>query len=601
MGLVVSLLNQLAQSNPLIRMKQKILSFVSILFLAPLHAAPVHLVDEKPVASKQLEDGTLWIDFGKVSFGNLRVTLPKGGEAKMKFHYGEKDADGRIDRKPPGTVRYAVAEISGKEGETLVVAPPADKRNIQQPAAILTPKEWGVVLPFRWVEIEGWPRGVSADGIIRQSAFASTWDDNAATFESSDETLNRIWELCKYSIKATTFAGVYVDGDRERIPYEADAYLNQLSHYYTDPDVKMARDTYDRLMAHPTWPTEWAPHMVFMAYADWMQTGDAEWLRPRYEALKTKLLIERAGEDGLIRSNKEQQNKTDIVDWPKTERDGYQFKEVNTVVNAFHLAAVVRMSEIARAVGNEADAKAYEARYKKTLEAFNKQLLIANKGIYRDGTGTDHASSHANFFPLAFGLVPEANRKSVSDYVVKKGMACSVYAAQYLMEALFFNGRDKDALALILADGDRSWKHMVNSGTTITWEAWDQKYKPNQDWNHAWGAAPGNLLPRFVLGAETITPGWKKIRIAPQPGDLTFARGKVTTPLGSVKIDWKRDAVFQLEVELPKGMEANIEVPLSKPEDKVWIDGKAVAATRKGAKLLLDQPVKGSVKITVKP
>lgn len=72
----------------------------------------------------------------------------------------------------------------------------------------------------------------------------------------------------------------------------------------------MARDTYDRLMAHPTWPTEWAPHMVFIAYADWMQTGDAEWLHPRYEALKSKLLIERAGEDGLIQSNKEQQKKS---------------------------------------------------------------------------------------------------------------------------------------------------------------------------------------------------------------------------------------------------------------------------------------------------
>ena len=263
-------------------MKNKILSGISlsifISFLMSLHAAPVHLVDEKAVASKELEDGTLWIDFGKVSFGNLRVNLPKGAEAKMRFHYGEKSADGRIDRKPPGSVRYAMAEITPKPGEAWVVAPPADPRNIKHPAAILTPAKWGVVLPFRWVEIEGWPRGASIDGIVRQSAFAATWDDHAASFDSSDETLNRIWELCKYSIKATTFAGVYVDGDRERIPYEADAYLNQLSHYYTDPDVLMARDTYDRLMAHPTWPTEWAPHMVFMAYADWMQTGDAEWL-----------------------------------------------------------------------------------------------------------------------------------------------------------------------------------------------------------------------------------------------------------------------------------------------------------------------------------
>ena len=100
--------------------------------------------------------------------------------------------------------------------------------------------------------------------------------------------LNRIWELCRYSIKATTFAGVYVDGDRERIPYEADAYLNQISHYATDNDIQMARDTIDHLMKYPTWPTEWAPHMVFMAYADWMHTGDTEWLAPRYRSIQNQ-------------------------------------------------------------------------------------------------------------------------------------------------------------------------------------------------------------------------------------------------------------------------------------------------------------------------
>ena len=354
-------------------------------------------------------------------------------------------------------------------------------------------------------------------------------------------------------------------------------------------------------MTYPTWPTEWAPHMVFMAHADWMKTGDAEWLRPRYEALKAKLLIERAGDDGLVRSSKENQKKTDIVDWPVGERDGYVFSEINTVVNAFHLAAVSRMAEIAHAVGNEVDAKAYEERYKTTLAAFNKQLFMPEKGAYRDGTGTDHTSTHASFFPLAFGLVPESDSAKVSDFIVSKGMKCSVYAAQYQLEALFKADRGTDALALILADGDRSWKHMVNSGTTITWEAWDQKYKPNQDWNHAWGAAPGNLLPRFILGAEPLAPGCKTLRIAPQTGGLKYAHGKIPTPLGSVKMDWKNDNAFQLEIELPKGMNAKVELPTTKSGDKVWIGEKPVSAKRVGSKLILDELVSGSVKLTVKP
>ena len=93
---------------------------------------------------------------------------------------------------------------------------------------------------------------------------------------------------------------------------------------------------------------------------------------------------------------------------------------------------------------------------------------------------------------------------------------------------------------------DRSWRHMVESGTTITWEAWDQKYKPNQDWNHAWGAAPANQLPRWVLGAQPLAPGWTRALIRPNPGRLRFAEGKIPTPRGPIWVSWCHGATFQL-------------------------------------------------------
>jgi len=298
-------------------------------------AAPVRLVDEAPVSITRVKPDLIRIDFGRVSFGNIQLTPPAGADHPVSMYFGEDFP--------------------------LRAAPPADERNTTTdrpgtPPAVLTPTEWGVVLPFRWVEIEGWPGELSPNNIIRKSAFASTWDDQAAAFESSDEMLNRIWDLCRYSIKATTFAGVYVDGDRERIPYEADAHLNQLSHYATDHDIQMARDTFDHLMKHPTWPTEWSFHMIFMAHADYRHTGDNKWLSSRYESLKPKLLLEKSRGDGLLVSSEAQINKLDIVDWPLMERDGFVFRPVNTVVNAFHIGALGMMSEIAAALGKDEEA-----------------------------------------------------------------------------------------------------------------------------------------------------------------------------------------------------------------------------------------------------
>lgn len=539
------------------------------------------------------------MDFQRVAFGNLLITPPVGLSNTVKVHFGEALENGRINRKPPGSVRYAVVEIKPTGTQPILVAPPADARNTKQPAAVLTPESWGVVMPFRWVEIEGWPGELKPAQIVRQSAFSATWNDADAAFHSSDEMLNRIWDLSRYSIKATTFAGVYVDGDRERISYEGDAYLNQLGHYATSNDIQMARDTFDRLIKLPTWPTEWASHMIFMAYADWMHTGDAKWLAPRYESLKKKLLLERVGEGGLVLSNDPQIKRDDIVDWPTAERDGYVFTKTNTVVNAFYLRALADMAELAEAVGNTAEASKYREDSLAARTRFQADLFDATSGRYRDGVGTNHSSLHANLFPLAFGIVPAEQRKSVASWLAGRGMVCSVYAAQYLLEGLFENGADEQALKLITASNDRSWRHMVESGTTITWEAWDQHYKPNQDWNHAWGAAPANLLPRFILGAQPSLPGWKRAQIRPHPGGLSSASGKIPTPLGPILVDWKNAASFSISIKLPPHMKAQVEIPAAVGSTGVSLDGKPAAAHREAGWWILEKDISDTAKIEI--
>ena len=114
--------------------------------------------------------------------------------------------------------------------------------------------------------------------------------------------------------------------------------------------------------------------------------------------------------------------------------------------------------------------------------------------------------------PLAFGIVPETHLKTVVDFVKSRKMACSVYGAQYLLEGLFAAGEGQYALDLMRATNDRSWWNMIKVGSTITMEAWDMKYKPNSDWNHAWGAAPGNIIPRCMWGITPKTPAFGLIQ-----------------------------------------------------------------------------------------
>lgn len=568
-------------------------------------AAPTHLVTEPPVSISEVESGTYLVDFGKVAFGNLVLTGAQDTRARVTVHFGESLEDGRVDRTPPGNVRYRDTRATLVGDTPKRIAPGRNEKNTRPgdastPPAIRTPREWDVVIPFRWVEIEGFPGTLQAANVSRNAAYLSAWNDAASDFRSSSDLLNRIWSLSRDSIKATTFAGLYVDGDRERIPYEGDAYLNQISHYYTDYDKQMARDTFDHLLRHPTWPTEWASHMVFMAHADWMHNADSEWIRQRYDLLKTKLLLPRSRPDGLIESDDDQIRKGDLVDWPPGERDGYVFSSVNTVVNAFHLRTLALMSELATAIGNVDDARYYTDIYDRTYASFQAELFSTERRLYRDGLATDHSALHANLFPLAFGLVPEDRKDAVTAWLAEQDMRCSVYAAQYLLQALLQNGEATRALELVTAQGNRSWRHMVESDATITWEAWDAQYKPNLDWNHAWGAAPANLLPRYVLGVEPLEPGWSAARIRPTPANLEFASGTVPTPGGAVAVHWQMTPAFQLDLELPTTMEGQLQVPVTPGSSEVTINGKPARARKDGNYWIVEDRVTGSVEVVVR-
>ena len=138
---------------------------------------------------------------------------------------------------------------------------------------------------------------------------------------------------------------------------------------------------------------------------------------------------------------------------------------------------------------------------------------------------------------------------------------------------------------------------MLDSGTTLTWEDWDQRYKGNQDWNHAWGAAPANLLPSYVLGARPLAPGWTRAEIAPQPGTLSRAEGKVPTPLGPILIRWEKTSAFKLALKLPPGVKARVRLPASALEKAVLVNGCLVTARRTDQEWILESDVSGTAVI----
>lgn len=586
---------------------------------------PIRKNDDYPEKVNPVGTNSYFADFGKAAFGRIRVRLYAENEGEsVTVHLGELASEGRVSRSPGGTIRYSQHKIHLNQGwNTYVVTIPQDKRNTGS-QAVLVPEYVGEVTPFRYCEIENYNHPLETKDLVRETAFYP-FNDFDSHFHSSDSILNKVWDISKYSIKATTFAGVYVDGDRERIPYEADALINQLSHYCVARDYSMARYTHEYLIKRPTWPTEWILQSVLIAWEDYMYTGNTLSLEHYYEDLKAKTLTALADEKGFIstrtgkvtpevlRSIHFNGQLRDIVDWPHTgilglekeeggETDGFVFTDINTVVNAYHYRALVLMSEIAQILNKKEDVRFYSDRASLLKKSFNALLFDKERGVYVDGIGTDHASLHANMFPLAFGLVPEKEVARVVKFIRSRGMACSVYGSQFLLDGVY-NAEDADyGLQLLTSTGERSWYNMIRAGSTITMEAWDNKYKPNQDWNHAWGAAPANLIPRKLMGIEPLEAGFEKIRIKPQPGSLASAKIKTPTIRGDVEVAFTNNTgqSFELVTIIPANTSAEIYLPYYGKKQSVYMNGKSVKFKRQGNFSVIENVNAGQWKIIVK-
>jgi alpha-L-rhamnosidase len=562
---------------------------------------PLNKQDYSPTHITKLADDYTLIDFDKARFGRLRINLFGTKEIDtVSIHLGEKVKDGKIDRNPEGSVRYELIKVLVKPGwHTYEVLIPPHYYQGKPDRILRMPDYIGKVMPFRYCEIGNYPSELITADKVQQISVFYPFDEEASSFYSSDTVLNAVWEMCKHTIKATSFCGMYVDGDRERFPREADSYLAQMTHYGVEREFSLARYTHEFQITYSSQWTEWLMHVVLMAWEDFMETGDTSSMAHYYEDLKAKTLMDLAREDGLIstrtglvtwdvinavhwkktewqRQKKDMPNFRDIVDWPQSgelglserqgETDDFEFEDINTVVNAFHFRTLVLMERIAKQLGKNEEALLFESQAELVKRSFNKILLDKKTGIYVDGEGSTHSSLHANMFAVTFGLAPEKNLPKIVEFIKSRGLAYSPYGALYLLESLFQTGKADYALDLMTQQSDRGWARWIYEfGATNALESWGPEFKPNLDWSHAWGSAPGTIIPRKLMGIEPIEPGYRKIRIKPQPGWLKHAEIELPTIRGDVHVAFQNvpGEKFELNVSIPANMQADVFLPKS--------------------------------------
>jgi hypothetical protein len=255
----------------------------------------------------------------------------------------------------------------------------------------------------------------------------------------------------------------------------------------------------------------------------------------------------------------------DFNDWLNLG-GGASEQVIDTAFYAYYAQA---MSEMASAIGDNADAVSYATLHNNIGSAF--------AGFFNpDGSFKDGSSQTGYALAFTLNLVPPALRAQAAQQFANSitqfddHLATGFIGTPRLLPALHNAGLDNLAEQILLQQTYPSWLYQVLLGATTMWERWDGWMPASgfetpgmNSFNHYAFGSVGQYLYNAVGGINAASPGYHSILIHPVPGNgLNWAAASYNSVAGLISTAWTNvDGAFRLDVLIPPNTTAQIDVP----------------------------------------
>jgi len=400
---------------------------------------------------------------------------------------------------------------------------------------------------FRFVKIEAVEGSLelnSVKGVLEYKEI-----EYKGSFVCNDARLNAVFDTAAYTVHLNMQDYIWDGIKRDRLVWIGDLHpevSTVCSVFGYDDSVEksldFARDTYPIndenngiWMVFPSYSCWW-----IIIHRDWyMQNGRLDYLlgQKEYMYKLCESLLARIYDDGTLDFGGNY-----FVDWSSADTP---FREAG-----FRGCLVL---------GLRAAAEIFEAYGDPEMQ--NKCLVAAEnvKKILPEFSGNKQVTAMA-----ALGGLCDINE---AEGIITKDLltGLSTFYGYYVLQALAKAGNIQAAID-IMRD---YWGAMIDHGATSFWEDFDIEWTRNAgrideiptadkvdihgtygkhcykklrlSLCHGWAGGPADFIAKNILGVEILEAGCRKIRVAPNLGDLSWVRGTYPTPYGVIKIEHKKE------------------------------------------------------------
>ena len=380
------------------------------------------------------------------------------------------------------------------------------------------------------------------------------------SFKCSDDRLNQIWQTGAYTVHLCMQDYLWDGVKRDRLVWIGDMHPEVMTVNTVFGDQQVVRKSLD-YVRDKTAPTDWMNDIcsyslwwIIIQHHLYQWYGDVDYLKEQGDYLQALLHSVMQNVDGSREAYREGR----FIDWPSNDQPDV----IHAGLQALTIRALEAGAEMAACLGKD--------YLQKECAVVAQQL----RAYVPDAVGNSQAAALLAIQDL---MDPE----EASAIILKNGPEkFTSFMGYYLLEALAKGGHYAEAMQLI----SDYWGRMLDLGATTFWE--DFNYNDAKEaapideivpkgmfdihadggawcyvglrhsFCHGWASGPTAWLSRHVLGVVPVEPGFRKVVIDPNLGDLEWAEGTFPTPYGLIEVKHKKnpDGSVSSEVKLPKGV-----------------------------------------------
>ena len=517
-------------------------------------------VSAQKAVSKQVSNNSILVDFGKETFGFVKLhgVIGKGN---LTIYYGESKEEALSKNDAVTLDRLAINNTVAKDSVMLLSK------------------------AFRYINIvrEG---TVHFNDVSMLYEYADIKDKGS--FTCNDEEINKIYDIAKYTLHLST-REFFIDGiKRDRWVWSGDAYQSYLMNYYLMNDNgTVTRTMYalrgkDPVTGHINTIMDYTFYWFLGIFDYYLYSGDKTFILQNYGRMKSLMdyVMGRRNSDGLLQGLP---GDWIFIDWAA----GLSKKGEVSFEQLLFARSLETMALCADIVNDKQGASQYKTMSadmrKKLFDIYwneQKQALVHSRV---DGKQTDNVTRYSNMFAIFFDYFNEQQKQAVKKSVLLNNNIQKIttpYMRFYELEALCAMGEQD----YVLKEMKDYWGGMLKLGATSFWEEYNPEKKGAEHYAmygrefgkslcHAWGASPIYLLGKYYLGIKPTSPGYATYAVEPNLGGLQWMQGKVPTPNGDIEL---RVSTSEIKIKGATG------VGTIRITSKTQPAGKNVSAVLKG-------------------